>query len=97
MSPLRIAVFTALSMLAFTGNALICRAALLGGTIDAASFTALRLLSGAAMLWAIIAVRNIPHRDVSPPVSARVISGFVLFYITFPDSPGQGNVPPWAG
>ena len=79
MSPLRIAGFTALSMLAFTGNALICRAALLGGTIDAASFTALRLLSGAAMLWAIIAVRNIPHRDVSPPVSARVISGFVLF------------------
>lgn len=66
-------------MLAFTGNALICRAALLGGSIDAASFTALRLLSGAAMLWLIIGLRRIPHRRVAPPPSARWLSGFVLF------------------
>ena len=79
MSPLRLAVFTALSMLAFTGNALICRAALLGGSIDAASFTTLRLLSGAVMLWVIIILRNIPHREVSPSVRDRVVSGFVLF------------------
>ena len=79
MSPLRLVVFTALSMLAFTGNALICRAALLGGTIDAASFTMLRLLSGAVMLWLIILLRKVPHRAVSPSVTDRIISGFVLF------------------
>ena len=79
MAPYRLVIFTALSMLAFTGNALICRAALLGGSIDAASFTLLRLLSGAVMLWLIILLRNIPHRAVSPSMTERLTSGFVLF------------------
>lgn len=79
MSLPRTAIFTALSMLAFTGNALICRAALLGGSIDAASFTTLRLLSGAVMLWLIILLRRIPHRRAAPPLGARLLSGFVLF------------------
>lgn len=35
----------ALAMLAFAGNSLLCRVALKGGAIDAASFTSVRLLS----------------------------------------------------
>jgi len=38
-------------MIAFAGNSLFCRMALKETSIDAASFTSIRLLSGAAMLW----------------------------------------------
>lgn len=44
----------ALAMLAFAGNSLLCRLALKGGAIDAASFTSVRLVSGALMLCALV-------------------------------------------
>jgi drug/metabolite transporter (DMT)-like permease len=49
----RIFGLTALAMLAFAGNSLLCRLALKQTQIDAASFTAIRILSGALMLWLI--------------------------------------------
>jgi drug/metabolite transporter (DMT)-like permease len=48
----------ALAMVAFAGNSILCRLALGEQTIDAASFTALRLLSGAVMLALILAQRK---------------------------------------
>jgi drug/metabolite transporter (DMT)-like permease len=45
-------------MLAFAGNSLLCRMALKHTTIDAASFTAIRLLSGACMLWLLVRLRR---------------------------------------
>ena len=51
MTRLRLAALTTLTMIAFAGNSLFCRMALKETTIDAASFTSIRLLSGAAMLW----------------------------------------------
>lgn len=42
-----------LAMIAFAGNSLLCRIALTQTGIDAASFTSIRLVSGAAVLWAI--------------------------------------------
>lgn len=51
MSYLRIAVLTSLAMIAFAGNSLVCRAALRDTNIDAASFTTIRLISGAVMLY----------------------------------------------
>lgn len=53
MSASRISVLTVLTMLAFAGNSVLCRIALKDTSIDAASFTAIRLLSGAVTLWAI--------------------------------------------
>lgn len=47
-------LLTALAMLAFAGNSLLCRAALRDSQIDPASFTALRLLSGAGVLWLLL-------------------------------------------
>ena len=41
-------------MIAFAGNSLLCRAALKGTAIDAASFTAIRLISGALVLGLIV-------------------------------------------
>ncbi len=97
MSPLRLAVFTGLSMLAFTGNALICRAALLGGSIDAASFTALRLLSGALMLWLIVWLRGLQRRAAAPSPRASCLSGLVLFAYAAAFSYAYARVPAGAG
>jgi drug/metabolite transporter (DMT)-like permease len=47
-------LLTTIAMLAFAANSLLCRLALGAGLIDAASFTAVRVLSGAAMLGLII-------------------------------------------
>lgn len=51
LSALRLALLTLLALLAFAGNSLLCRAALAHTTIDAASFTTVRLVSGALVLW----------------------------------------------
>ncbi len=54
----RAIALTSLAMLAFAANSLLCRVALDRTTIDAASFTAIRLLSGAAMLWLVASLRS---------------------------------------
>jgi len=52
-SPARTVVTTALAMTAFAANSILCRLALGPPDIDAAGFTALRLVSGATVLLAI--------------------------------------------
>jgi drug/metabolite transporter (DMT)-like permease len=51
MNPLRLAAYTALTMLAFAANSVLCRLALKETSIDPASFTTVRILSAVAMLW----------------------------------------------
>ena len=55
---LRIIALTSATMVAFAANSLLCRAALRGGAIDAAMFTAIRLISGALVLVAITQARR---------------------------------------
>lgn len=50
MSRFAVLLLTTLAMLAFAGNSLLCRAALDKTAIDPASFTAIRIVSGALML-----------------------------------------------
>jgi drug/metabolite transporter (DMT)-like permease len=57
-SPMRLTMLVALAMLAFAGNSLLCRLALRDTAIDAASFTTLRLVSGALALWLIVRLRG---------------------------------------
>lgn len=57
MSP-RTLLLTSLAMLAFAGNSLLCRLALRETAIDAASFTAVRLLAGACALWLLLQLRQ---------------------------------------
>jgi drug/metabolite transporter (DMT)-like permease len=54
------AALTLLALLGFAANSLLCRAALENGAsrIDAASFTTVRLVSGAAVLWLLLRVRG---------------------------------------
>ena len=75
-------VFTGLTLIAFAANSVLCRLALGGETIDAASFTAVRLLSGAIVLFAIIKIRN---NNTGSPTKGSWPAGFMLFLyaITF--------------
>lgn len=58
LSGTRLWLVVAAAMLAFAGNSVLCRLALRDGGIDAASFTTLRLVSGALVLWLIVRLRG---------------------------------------
>ncbi len=77
---LRTTVFTAVAMLAFAANSLLCRLALLRGEIDPASFAGIRLVSGAVVLAAIVRLRSGPH----VPGRADWLAAAMLFvYVAF--------------
>lgn len=54
MSVSRITLLTLLTMIAFAANSVLCRIALKQTSIDAASFTSIRLGAGALVLWLIV-------------------------------------------
>lgn len=72
----RIVLLTVLALLAFAGNSLLCRAALAHAHIDAASFTAVRLLSGTGMLWILVSVRAGAQRGSGNWISALALFGY---------------------
>ena len=78
MSRTRVFALTLLAMLAFAGNSLLCRMALKHTAIDPASFTAIRIVSGAAVLWLIVRVRERKHAGPRPS-SGNWRSAFALF------------------
>jgi drug/metabolite transporter (DMT)-like permease len=81
----------ALALLAFAGNSLLARAALRSGAMDAASFTSVRLVSGALMLCALVYLQQkwgqnaaSTASDASPSFRLKTLpgdgwSGFSLF------------------
>ena len=75
---MRVVILTLLAMVAFAGNSLLCRAALRDTGIDAASFTLVRILSGAIALWLVLQTRRrlIVDRTASPLVDSS--SGWSL-------------------
>jgi drug/metabolite transporter (DMT)-like permease len=54
----RTILLTSVALVAFAGNSILCRMALGGGLMDPAGFTAVRLGSGAATLWFLIALKS---------------------------------------
>ena len=73
MPTARTMTLTALAMLAFAGNSLLCRLALKDGAIDPASFTTLRLVAGMATLWIVARWRSSGHGN------GHWLSGLALF------------------
>ncbi|MFH4548751.1 DMT family transporter [Vibrio alginolyticus] len=71
-------LLTAIAMLAFAANSLLCRLALAEGLIDAGSFTLVRLISGAITLIAMLAVRGQWKTD-RPTSRFRFFAGVALF------------------
>lgn len=58
MTPFRLFALTAFAMTAFAANSLLCRLALADTSIDPASFTTIRLVSGALTLCVIVRLRH---------------------------------------
>lgn len=56
----RLFILTLAAMIAFASNSLLCRLALQQTAIDAASFTFIRIVSGAVALWLILKMRPSP-------------------------------------
>jgi drug/metabolite transporter (DMT)-like permease len=74
MPPLRVAVLTVAALACFAGNSLLCRAALAPGLIDPATFTAVRLASGAAALALLLmAARR------TRPMGGTAVAALALF------------------
>jgi drug/metabolite transporter (DMT)-like permease len=87
----RVLMLTALAMLAFAGNSLLCRMALAQTAIDAASFTTIRIVSGALALWLIVRVRATHPLGGSWPSAFALFAyaaGFSLAYIRLPAATG---------
>ncbi len=72
----RTAIYTAFALIAFAANSILCRLALSESSIDPASFTTIRLASG-AMLISLIAGITSKERDVKHP--GNWISASMLF------------------
>lgn len=92
MPPARIMFLTSLAMVAFAGNSLLCRVALKQTSIDAASFTAIRLISGAIMLWLVVRVRPGTRSGGGNWWSAFALfayaAGFSFAYVSLPAATG---------
>lgn len=57
MSLVRLLALSLVAMVAFAGNSVLCRAALKGTELDPASFTSIRLLSGAVVLALLVQLK----------------------------------------
>ena len=68
MTAIRLFILTLLAMVAFASNSLLCRLALKHTSIDAASFTFIRIFSGAVALWLLMNIRSrmIVDRTATP-------------------------------
>lgn len=88
----RIISLTSLAMVAFAGNSLLCRAALKHTSIDAASFSTIRLISGAVILWLATRMKRGAATDGGNWVSAFALfayaSGFSFAYVSLPAATG---------
>ena len=92
MSYVRLAALTSLAMIAFACNSLLCRVALKHTGIDAASFTTIRLISGAIMLWLIVQISRGTQTGRGSWLSAFALfvyaAGFSFAYVSLPASTG---------
>ena len=77
---LRTACLILLALVAFAGNSLLCRAALATTTVDAATFTSIRLISGALVLWMLVKLQQTKLQTTN---ESNWTSAFALFAYAF--------------
>lgn len=85
MSILRLTITTSIVMIAFAGNSLLCRVALTTTNIDAASFTTIRIVSGAITLFILILLgrrtRSVSGNWLSAMALFGYAAGFSFAYL----------------
>lgn len=88
----RTAFLTLVTMFAFAGNSVLCRMALKHTTIDAATFTSIRLVSGAVVLWLIVRFARAGRTGAGNWWSALALfvyaAGFSLAYVSLSAATG---------
>lgn len=79
---MKLIALTAIAMIAFAANSVLARLALADGGADALSFTGLRLLAGAAMLWVLLMSRQTRlHTGVAGSWTASAaLTGYALSF-----------------
>jgi drug/metabolite transporter (DMT)-like permease len=77
---MRVVILTGLAMVAFASNSLLCRLALRQTTIDAASFTFIRVFSGAIALWVIVITRKTGRTSAGNWTSALALFAYAAAF-----------------
>lgn len=92
MSLIRLSIITSIVMIAFAGNSLLCRIALSTTDIDAASFTTIRILSGAITLYVLVYLvkrtRTIGGNWLSAMALFGYAAGFSFAYLSLSAATG---------
>ena len=78
---MRTALFTALALVAFAANSVLCRMALRDGAIDAATFSAIRLAAGAVTL--VVVARALDVGEMGHAGSWRPAAVLFLYAVPF--------------
>lgn len=90
--PARTAILALLAMIAFAANSLLCRMALKTTGIDAGSFTSIRIISGALVLWLTVWARGMSNKLTGSWLSALSLfiyaAGFSFAYVMLPTAAG---------
>lgn len=92
LPPVRLISLVALTMLAFAANSILCRLALKTTDIDAATFTTIRLTSGALVLMTILYIRGVSSAFCGSWSAAAALfiyaAAFSYAYIDLPAAVG---------
>ena len=83
MSRIKIWLLTAVALLAFAGNSVLCRLSLMDGLMDPAGFTMWRLSSGVLMLLLLVGFRRPTARPglFSGIQPSRVVMGSLALFV----------------
>lgn len=77
---MRLFILVLLAMIAFAGNSLLCRLALRNTPIDPATFTTIRIVSGAITLWLIVRVRASATTGTGNWISATALFAYAIAF-----------------
>jgi drug/metabolite transporter (DMT)-like permease len=80
MTRLRLFLLTAFAMIAFAANSWLARAALRDTGIDPATFTSIRLVSGALMLWLLVWLGGKTRSGTGNWLSAAALFGYAALF-----------------
>jgi drug/metabolite transporter (DMT)-like permease len=85
-------LLTAITMVAFAANSVLCRMALKRTSIDPASFTLVRIVAGAVMLWVLTSIAGHKGARAGNWISAAALLGyaaaFSFAYVSLPVGTG---------